>query len=483
LIDVHRLAVLREVARAGSFAGAAVALHHTPSAVSQQIAALERGTGIVLVERSTRGVILTDAGRTLLATADAIHAELQLAAQRLRALAADGPQALTVVTFPSAGEPLLAPSLTAMTAAAGDPVEITVIEAEPDEALGAVRDGRADLALVYHFHTAAPPRGWPAIAGTGTYVPLAADPLRLLVPAGHPLAGHSSASLAEVADERWIQGWGDVGDVTDMLAALSGFRLQVACRSSDYRFMSALVGAGVGVALVPSLALTGSLEVRALQITPQLTRYIGAWLPRRHQPNPAAGQLLAALRANKWPDYTAMFVANVGFAVPSFLIATLLIYFFAVRWGDIFDIPTSGWTTWQSKILPTIALGLGPMAYFARLTRGSVLETLQQDYIRTARAKGLRRRRVVVVHTLRNSLIPVVTAAGPILGFLITGSFVIEQIFAIPGIGRYYVTAVTGRDYSVVMGLTVLLAMIVIVANMVVDILYGILDPRTREAR
>ena len=193
--------------------------------------------------------------------------------------------------------------------------------------------------------------------------------------------------------------------------------------------------------------------------------------------------LLAALRANKWPDYTAMFVANVGFAVPSFLIATLLIYFFAVRWGDIFDIPTSGWTTWQSKILPTIALGLGPMAYFARLTRGSVLETLQQDYIRTARAKGLRRRRVVVVHTLRNSLIPVVTAAGPILGFLITGSFVIEQIFAIPGIGRYYVTAVTGRDYSVVMGLTVLLAMIVIVANMVVDILYGILDPRTREAR
>jgi len=193
--------------------------------------------------------------------------------------------------------------------------------------------------------------------------------------------------------------------------------------------------------------------------------------------------LLAALRANKWPDYSAMVVANVGFAVPSFLVATLLIYFFAVRWGDIFDVPTSGWDTWQSKILPTIALGLGPMAYFARLTRGSVLETLQQDYIRTARAKGLRRRRVVVVHTLRNSLIPVVTAAGPILGFLITGSFVIEQIFAIPGIGRYYVTAVTARDYSVVMGLTVLLAMIVIIANMVVDILYGILDPRTRDAR
>lgn len=193
--------------------------------------------------------------------------------------------------------------------------------------------------------------------------------------------------------------------------------------------------------------------------------------------------VFAALHANRSGDYVSMVVANVGFAIPSFLVATLLIYFFAVRWGDVFAFPTSGWTTWESKVLPTIALGLGPMAYFARLTRGSVLETLQQDYVRTARAKGLRQGRIVAVHVLRNSLIPVVTAAGPILGFLITGSFVIEQIFAIPGIGRYYVTAVTARDYSVVMGLTVLLSIIVIVANMVVDILYGILDPRTREAR
>jgi len=172
-----------------------------------------------------------------------------------------------------------------------------VIEAEPDEALGAIRDGRADLALLYHFHTTAPPRSWPAAAGPGRYIPLVAEPLRLLVPAGHPLAGRPAVSLAEVADERWIHGWGDVGDLTDMLAALSGFRPEVACRSSDYRFMSALVGAGVGVALVPSLALTGSPEVRDLQITPQPTRYIGAWLPRRHQPNPAAERLLAALRA------------------------------------------------------------------------------------------------------------------------------------------------------------------------------------------
>jgi oligopeptide transport system permease protein len=191
----------------------------------------------------------------------------------------------------------------------------------------------------------------------------------------------------------------------------------------------------------------------------------------------------SALGANSVRDYAAMVFANIGYAVPSFLVATLLIYFFALKWGDIFGFPTSGWNTWDSKVLPTIALGLGPMAYFARLVRGTMLETLQADYIRTAKAKGLRYRRIIGLHVLRNSLIPAVTAAGPLLGFLITGSFVVELIFNIPGIGRYYVTAVTARDYSVVMGLTVLLSIIVILANMVVDILYGILDPRTRDAR
>ena len=191
--------------------------------------------------------------------------------------------------------------------------------------------------------------------------------------------------------------------------------------------------------------------------------------------------VLAALRANKPSDYLAMLVANVGFAVPSFLVATLLIYYFAVKW-DV-GVPTSGWDSWQSKILPSIALGFFPMAYFARLVRGTMLETLQQDYVRTAKAKGLRPQRVVGLHVLRNSLIPVVTAAGPLLGAVITGSFIIETIFAIPGIGRYYVSSVSARDYSVTMGLTILYAVIVIFGNLVVDILYGFLDPRTREAR
>ena len=190
--------------------------------------------------------------------------------------------------------------------------------------------------------------------------------------------------------------------------------------------------------------------------------------------------VLAALRPSSRFDYGAMFFSNVGFALPSFLVATLLIYFVAVKWGVL---PTSGWSTWQHKLLPSLTLALVPMAYFARLVRGSMLETLQQDYVRTARAKGLRRQRIVMVHVLRNSLIPVVTAAAPLLGYIITGSFIVENIFAVPGIGRYYVTAVSARDYSVVMGLTVLLAIIVIFANLVVDILYGFLDPRIREAR
>src|SRR3989304_3700910 len=119
------------------------------------------------------------------------------------------------------------------------------------------------------------------------------------------------------------------------------------------------------------------------------------------------------------------------------------------------------------------------MAYFARPVRGTMLETMQQDYVRTAMAKGLRWRRVIGLHVLRNSLIPVVTVAGPLLGYIITGSFIPENIFAVPGIGRYYVTAVSARDYSVVMGLTVILSIIIVVANLLVDILYGFLAPPT----
>ena len=193
--------------------------------------------------------------------------------------------------------------------------------------------------------------------------------------------------------------------------------------------------------------------------------------------------IISALKQNTWFDYATMTFVNAGYALPNFLVATLLIYFFAVRLKDETGLPTNGWGGVETWILPAIALGHAPMTVFARVVRGSMLETLQQDYIRTAKAKGLRWRRVVGLHVLRNSLVPVVTAAGPILGYLIAGSFIVETIFGIPGIGRYYVQSVQARDYAIVLGITVLLAVIIIIANMVVDILYGFLDPRTREAR
>lgn len=295
MIDVQRLAVLREVARAGTFAGAAIALHHTPSAVSQQIAALERSVGIDLVERSTRGVRLTEAGRLLVTTADAVHAELNSAERHLRELRDEGPPTLTVVTFPSAGEPLLAPALTPLTSGAGH-VDITVVEGEPDEALAAIRDGTADVALLYHFHLPEPPRGWAAAAGPGTYTPLLREPFRLVVPATHALADRRTIDLAAFADDRWIHGWGGPAEVVDALAALAGFRPQVVCRSSDYRFMSALVGAGVGVTLLPELALPQRADVRVLHLDPPPTRYVGVWVPDRPWRSRTVELLLESLR-------------------------------------------------------------------------------------------------------------------------------------------------------------------------------------------
>lgn len=187
--------------------------------------------------------------------------------------------------------------------------------------------------------------------------------------------------------------------------------------------------------------------------------------------------IIAGLRHNSWADYVAMFYSTIGWAIPVFILGPVLIYIFALELGWF---PTSRWEGPIYWVLPTITLALSLSAYFARLTRGSVLETLQQDFVRTAEAKGLPRGLVVRRHILRNSLIPVVTQAGPMLGFVITGSFLVEQIFAIPGLGRHYVQSVSNRDYSVVMGLAVLLSTIIVIANLVVDILYGYLDPRIR---
>ena len=190
--------------------------------------------------------------------------------------------------------------------------------------------------------------------------------------------------------------------------------------------------------------------------------------------------ILAALRPGSAFDHGVRIFTGLGISLPSFLVATLLIYYVSEKTG-IF--PTSGWTDgWRSKVLPTFTLSLVPMAYFARLLRGTLLETLETDYVRAARAKGLPRTRVVGVHALRNSLLPLITVAGPMFGAMVTGSFVIEYIFAIPGISRYFIASVVARDYTVVMGVTIALATMIVLLNLLVDIAMRVLDPRLGEA-
>jgi oligopeptide transport system permease protein len=189
---------------------------------------------------------------------------------------------------------------------------------------------------------------------------------------------------------------------------------------------------------------------------------------------------LAALRHNGIVDYVATFISVVGIATPSFLASILLLVIFSatLRW-----LPTHGWDGWANPpamILPTVALALFPIAQIARFTRASMLEVTRQDYVRTAHSKGLRERTIVVIHMLRNGLIPVVTVLGPILAFLLTGSFVIETIFSVPGIGRFYVQSIGQRDYGVIMAMTMLYAFVIAVLNLVVDVLYAYIDPRIR---
>lgn len=187
--------------------------------------------------------------------------------------------------------------------------------------------------------------------------------------------------------------------------------------------------------------------------------------------------IISALRQNKWQDYTAMFMATLGIAIPNFVLATLLMYVFGVKLGWL---PTSRWVSWQSVIMPAIALAGYPTAYIARLTRSSFLEVIQQDYIRTARAKGLPERTVVYKHALKNALIPLVTYLGPLTAGVLTGSFVIEKIFAIPGLGQHFVMSIGNRDYTTILGVTIFYASFLIIMNLLVDVAYGFIDPRIK---
>jgi oligopeptide transport system permease protein len=187
--------------------------------------------------------------------------------------------------------------------------------------------------------------------------------------------------------------------------------------------------------------------------------------------------VIAALNHNKWQDYTAMIIAVLGISVPSFIMATVLQYFLAMKLGMF---PVARWESWAHTFLPALALASTPMAFIARLTRSSMLEVLSNDYIKTAKAKGLSKPVITVKHAIRNAMLPVVSYLGPLAAGVLTGSFVIEKIFGIPGLGSHFVTSISNRDYTTIMGVTVFYSILLLLCILLVDIAYGLIDPRIK---
>jgi len=186
---------------------------------------------------------------------------------------------------------------------------------------------------------------------------------------------------------------------------------------------------------------------------------------------------VSAIRRGKLADMLAMVFATVGVSIPVFVISVLMMYLFAYYWRIL---PSFGLSSWKHYILPVSCLSFSPIAYIARQTRSSMLEVMQQDYIRTARAKGVSEFSIILKHALRNACLPVVTYLGPLVATLLTGTFVVERLFAIPGIGRDYTTSIGDRDYNIILGMTVFFGLFVIVCNLIVDLVYVIIDPRVR---
>jgi oligopeptide transport system permease protein len=189
--------------------------------------------------------------------------------------------------------------------------------------------------------------------------------------------------------------------------------------------------------------------------------------------------IVSALNQNTWIDYISMAIAIIGITVPLFVIGPVLMYFLALKWGLL---PTSGWITgrygWVTLIMPVITLSMQPFATIARLSRASMLEMLRSDFIRTAQAKGLRESVIIRRHVLKGSMLPVVSYLGPAFASIVTGSVVVEQIFRVPGLGRFFVQSAINRDYTLIMGTVIVYSIILIMMNFIVDIVYSFLDPR-----
>ncbi len=262
----------------------------------------------------------------------------------------------------------------------------------------------------------------------------------------------------------------DTGDLRDFgRHGLLGFDLGPSYRYRGRTINNVLFDGGIVKAAVSVSAQLGSLAVLIA---------VGLGIPLG---------LISALKQNTWIDYSGMFFAMLGVSIPNFVVGLILILLMLwLSQNDLPALPLARWGTksfgdWLSHmILPAITLGTGGSAIIARLTRASMLEVINQDYMRTARAKGLQERVVIMVHGLKNSLIPVTTVLGPLMAAWLTGSFIIETIFSVPGIGRFFVTSITDRDYTLIMGTILVYAVLLVFLNILVDITYAFLDPRIR---
>ncbi len=232
----------------------------------------------------------------------------------------------------------------------------------------------------------------------------------------------------------------------------------------DFGYSMKYVNQSVNSIIADSFPYSFDLGMRALSLSISLGIVFG---------------LIAALNRGKTLDYVSVIIAIVGTSVPDFIIGGLLQYFFGIKWSLF---PVAQYKGLEYTIMPSIALGFYTLAMVSRLMRASMLEVVQQDYIKTARSKGISRFRITYKHQIRNAIMPIVTVLGPTVASVLTGTFVIESIFAIPGMGKYYVQSVQNLDYTLILGMTVFYGTFLVIANMIVDMLYGIIDPRIRIA-
>lgn len=230
----------------------------------------------------------------------------------------------------------------------------------------------------------------------------------------------------------------------------------------DFGYSMKYVNQSVNKIIADSFPYSFDLGMRALSLSISLGLVFG---------------IIAALYRGKQLDYVCVLIAIIGTSVPDFIIGALLQYFFGIKWGLF---PVAQYQGIMHTILPSIALGFYTMAMVSRLMRASMLEVVQQDYIKTAKSKGISKFRITYKHQIRNAIMPVVTVLGPTVASVLTGTFVIESIYAIPGMGKYYVQSVQNLDYSLILGMTIFYGAFLVLANMIVDILYGVIDPRIR---